>query len=227
MTGNSESNLVGVLNVNPNQFYSTQICLKNFNKNIVNTRIFYSRHCLPWHYLSNSFRDPLMPASQGKTQLDPAWDIQLVFAQGRNCSFGYLEQTGQHPNNSAVAINATRTRFLYSLYYFLNLKEKKSQCENGYCHTMSQKGGTACHAVSGAGKEWCWTGTTFQWGEVTTPLSSCPLLLCLYPFCSFSVKTGPQGRKSALFCSIGLSRLLQVQRVRVKAQKDNVPYASW
>lgn len=77
--------------------------------------------------LSNSSRDSLTPVSQGKTWLDPAWDIHLIFAQARNCSFGYSEQTGQHPNNSAVVINATRTRILHSLYSFLNLREEKKK----------------------------------------------------------------------------------------------------
>ena len=188
MTGNSEFNLVLRFNVDPNHFYSTQICLKNF-KNIVDTRPFHSGLRLPWHYLSQTL--PKIPPEMS------------VLARGRNYSFGSSEQTGQHPNNSAVVVNATRTRILHSLYSFFNLMKKN---EIGVkMDTVIQ-----CHRKEGR-----------------LSMQFLVLAALLLPILLISGKPGPWGRKSTLSCNTGFPRLLQVQRAGAKAQKDNVSHASW
>lgn len=58
--------------------------------------------------------------------------------------------------------------------------------------------------------------------DMATSFSSCPCCSAFTHSAHSSVKHGPQGRKCALFCHIGLSIFLQVQRAGVKTQKDNV-----
>lgn len=188
-------------------------------KNIVNTSIFPSGRCLPWHYPSQPLPEHPLRV-WGNVWLCSAWHVQFILASGRNGSFGHSEQTGRHPKDSAAVINATRNRVWHLLYPFLNLRKKtvwKWTLSHETC-PLSKKQGLLNTLFLALVKNDAGLGPHFT---ATTTLFSCCSWYCFCPFVCFSVKPDSWGTKSALSFNTGLSSVLRAQRAGVKTWKDN------